>query len=111
MIASRSILALLAASLVSAASAAERCSATSGETLRCGREPVIVEGLHAPKLSAPGGEQARRRLQRRIRAGEIVIERRGRDKWGRTIGRVYVNGKRITQLDVSATSGPKGRKL
>jgi endonuclease YncB( thermonuclease family) len=111
MTASRPILALLAAASMSAASAAERCSALSGDTLLCGRERVRVEGLQAPNRNAPGSEEARQRLQRRIRSGEVVIERKGRDKYGRTLGRVYVNGNRITQLDVTATSGRKARKL
>jgi|SRR5687767_6654004 micrococcal nuclease len=83
--------------------AAERCVAIDGDTLRCGRERVRVDGLHAPELSEPGGQQARRRLQRRIQSGEVIIQRQGRDKYGRTLGRLYVNGNRITQADL----GPK----
>jgi endonuclease YncB( thermonuclease family) len=95
----------MAVALTGAVSAAEYCSATSGETLRCGRERVKVEGVSAPALKAPGGQEARQRLQRRIQSGEVVIERRGRDKYGRTLGRVYVNGNRISQLDVSPKAG------
>jgi endonuclease YncB( thermonuclease family) len=99
------MLALLAAALTSFAAAAERCSAIDGETLRCRGERIKIEGVHAPKLRAPGGEQARQRLQRRIRSGEVVIERRGQDKHGRTLARVYVNGNRITQTDLGPTAG------
>ena len=77
--------------------------AIDGDTLRCGRERVRVDGLHAPELSEPGGQQARQRLQRRIQSGEVIIERKGRDKYGRTLGRLYVDGNRITQADL----GPK----
>jgi micrococcal nuclease len=80
---------------------AQRCRALDGATLECGRERVRVEGLSAPGLGEPGGDQARARLQRRIQAGELVIERKGRDRFGRTLGRIYVNGNRITQLDVT----------
>jgi endonuclease YncB( thermonuclease family) len=66
---------------------------------------VRIEGLSAPKLEQPGGQEARQRLQRRIRSGELVIERKGRDKYGRTLGRAYVNGIRITQLDMNPKSG------
>ena len=104
----RSILAALAIVLAGSASAGERCSAINGETLGCGRERVKVEGLRAPALEEPGGLEARNRLQRRIQSGELVIERKGRDKWGRTLGRAYVNGKRITQLELD---GPRaGRR-
>ena len=98
----RTILAGLAMALADAASAGERCYAIDGTTLGCGRERIRVEGLRAPALEDPGGHDARARLQRRIQSGELVIDRTGRDKWGRTLGRAYVNGKRITQLDVDA---------
>lgn len=64
-----------------------------------------MQGVYAPELKEPGGQEARQRLQQRINSGEVVIERRGRDKYGRTLGRVYVSGNRITQSDVSAKSG------
>ncbi|MCD6043118.1 MAG: uncharacterized protein K0R40_2721 [Burkholderiales bacterium] len=80
----------------------ERCGAIDGATLRCGNERVKVDGVKAPALNEPGGEQARKRLQRRIQSGEVVIQRGGKDRWGRTLARVYVNGNRITQIDVSS---------
>jgi len=100
MLAARSILAGLAVAVMGAASAGERCSAFDGATLQCGRERVRVEGLRAPTLNEWGGPEARARLERRIRKGELVIDRYGRDRFGLTLGRVYVNGKRITQLEV-----------
>jgi micrococcal nuclease len=100
----RTILAGLAMALAGAATAGERCSAIDGQTLACGRERVRVEGLKGPALEEPGGHEARQRLQRRIQSGELIIDRTGRDKWGRTLGRAYVNGKRITQLDVDSNT-------
>jgi endonuclease YncB( thermonuclease family) len=94
------IAAILALSSLEAA-AGEKCRALDGYTLQCGRERVRVEGISAPELKAPGGVEARQRLQRRIEFGEVVIERRGKDKYGRTLGRVYVSGNRISQSDVS----------
>lgn len=106
MVAARSVLAGMALALAGAASAGERCSAFDGTTLQCGRERVRVDGLRAPTLNEPGGPEARARLDRRIRQGELVIDRQGRDSHGRTLGRIYVNGKRITQLDLE----PKARQ-
>lgn len=96
----------LAAMLAAAAAfAGEWCTAIDGYTLRCsGGERVKVEGLRAPELTEPGGEQARQRLQRRIQSGELVIKRGGKDKYNRTLARVYVNGNRISQMDVSPKS-------
>jgi micrococcal nuclease len=83
--------------------AGEWCTALDGYTLRChGGERVKIEGLRAPELTQPGGEEARQRLQRRIRSGELVVQRGGTDKYGRTLARVYVNGNRVTQVDVDA---------
>ena len=92
---------IMALILAGHAWAGERCSAIDGDTLRCGRERVRIEGISAPELNEPGGKLARQRLQQRLQAGEIVIERRGRDKYGRTLGRLYVGGKRITQSDLA----------
>ena len=100
-LATRYLAAVLISALPVLAWAGERCTAMDGATLQCGRERVKVEGISAPELKAPGGQQARQRLQQRLQAGEIVIERRGRDKYGRTLGRLYVNGNRITQIDVT----------
>jgi micrococcal nuclease len=84
--------------------AGEWCTVIDGTTLRCGSERVKIEGIQAPQLGEPGGEQARERLQRRIRSGEVVVQRGGVDKYGRTLARVYVNGNRITQIDLTAKS-------
>jgi endonuclease YncB( thermonuclease family) len=102
--ASRPIFAALALAAAYAASAGERCSALDGSTLQCGRERVRVEGLSAPGRNEPGGPAARQRLQRVLQSGEIVVQRKARDKYGRTLARVYVNGNRITQLDVTPKS-------
>jgi endonuclease YncB( thermonuclease family) len=92
----------VAALLASSAWAAgERCVAIDGTTLRCGSERVLVEGIKAPQQGEPGAEAARQRLQRRIQSGEVVIQRKGQDKHGRTLGRVFVNGNRVTQVDVT----------
>ena len=96
---------LAALPLALAAIADERCSAADGSSLRCGRELVRVDGIRAPRLNERGGAQARKRLQERLGYGELVIQRYGRDKYGYTLGRVYVGGKRISQLDVA----PRGK--
>ncbi|HKO48493.1 MAG TPA: thermonuclease family protein [Polyangiaceae bacterium] len=90
------VLALLAAP----AWPGERCVALDGSTLRCYGERIRIEDVQAPRLGEPGGEEARRRLERRIRSGEVVIARGNQDRYGRTRARVYVNGDRITQTDV-----------
>jgi endonuclease YncB( thermonuclease family) len=91
--------------VAAAAFAGEWCTAIDGYTLRCsGGERVKIEGIRAPELTEPGGEEARQRLQKRIRSGELVVQRGGTDKYGRTLARAYVNGNRITQIDVTPKS-------
>lgn len=107
MISLRTVLIAVVTFVATPVAAGERCTAMDGQTLQCGRERVRVEGLRAPALNDPGGVEARDRLQRRLRAGEVVIERKGRDRFGRTLGRLYVNGQRISSMEVAA---PKTRR-
>jgi len=107
---SRAIFALLSLTLAGAASAGELCTAMDGRTLQCGRERVLIEGLRAPGMHEPGGREARDRLQRRIQSGELILQRNGRDKYGRTLARAYVKGNRITQLDVTPPSERSARR-
>ena len=58
-LATRHLVAVLISALPALAWAGERCTAMDGATLQCGRERVKVEGLSAPELKAPGGQQAR----------------------------------------------------
>jgi endonuclease YncB( thermonuclease family) len=91
----------VAALLACNAWAGERCTAIDGNTLRCRKERVLIEGINAPKHGEPGAEQARQRLQRHLKSGEVVIQRKGQDRTGRTLGRLYVNGHRVTQSDLN----------
>jgi len=96
------LLALSFAALLAANGwAGERCTAIDGSTLRCGSERVRIEGVKAPQQGEPGAEQARQRLQRYLQSGEVVVQRKGQDRTGSTLGRLYVNGQRITQSDLN----------
>ena len=88
------------------AEAARRCKAIDGDTIRCGRERIRLREVYAAERGMPGAEAERRALQRQLDAGEIRVRRRGKDSYGRTLGDVYVNGRKITQADV----GPRGGK-
>jgi hypothetical protein len=43
-------------------------------------------------------------LHRRIQSGELILQRKARDRFGRTLARAYVNGNRVTDLDLSPPS-------
>lgn len=85
--------------------AGEDCRAIDGDTLRCGRERVRIKGIYAPELREPGGREARQRLQERLQAGELRIERAGRDRYGRSVGTLYINGTQLRQGDISPKAG------
>ncbi len=85
--------------------------AIDGDTLRCGRERIRLLGIDAPEL--PGHCRRGRRcvegdpvasraaLAAAIARGRATIERRGRDRYGRTLARVRVNGVDLSDHMVS----------
>lgn len=85
--------------------AARRCKAIDGDTLRCGRERVRLRDVYAAERGTPGAEAQRRALQRKLHSGEVRIRRHGKDDYGRTLGDVYVNGRKVRQSDVGPRSG------
>jgi len=96
---------LVAAALLPAPTdAANRCRALDGDTVRCGRERIRLRNAHAAERGQPGAEAERRALQRKLESGEVRIRRHGKDSYGRTLGDVYVNGRKVTQADI----GPRG---
>lgn len=95
------LIALLAAVPVVAA---QRCKAIDGDTVRCGHERVRLRDVYAAERGTPGAAAERRALQRKLDSGEVRIRRHGRDDYGRTLGDVYVNGRKVKQSDV----GPRG---
>ncbi len=87
------------------ADAARHCKALDGDTVRCGRERIRLRDVYAAERGEPGALVQRRALQRQLDSGEARIRRRGKDDYGRTLGDVYVNGRKVTQSDVGPRSG------
>lgn len=80
------------------------CMVIDGDTLRCGRERVRLSGIDAPETSRcrPGrtcvegdGEAARRELLALVDGKEITLRRLGKDRYGRTLAAVYVDGRNV----------------
>lgn len=80
------------------------CTATDGDTTRCGSERIRLVGIDAPELSrcprhrtcTPGdGYASKRALERMLSQGEPRIVRMGQDKYRRTLARIYVNGVNV----------------
>ena len=88
-----------------------------GDTLRCNGEKVRIENIDAPEL--PGsprcrderaakawcdfqaGYASRDALSEFLRSGPVQLERLGTDRYGRTLGRVTVNGQDVGAYLVS----------
>lgn len=82
-----------------------RCSAVDGDTLRCGRERIRLIGIDAPempghcrpgRLCAVGDPFASRDSLANALFAPIVIERIGRDRYGRTLAFVSAGGEDLS---------------
>lgn len=101
-------LALLALLLLLPASASAQprasCRAIDGDSLVCGHERVRIMGLDAPELRGRCRAEMRlartahARMQQLVSRG-VTIERRGRDRYGRTLAVVRVrSGQDVASL-------------
>jgi hypothetical protein len=88
-----------------ACGAGERCLAIDGDTLVCNHQKVRLTNVYAAELNQAGGPAAKRRLQSLITSGDVILNPVGRDKYGRMLAEVYVNGRRIEQADIGPRAG------
>lgn len=75
------------------------CTATDGDSLRCGAERIRIAGIDAPETRrcprhrrcTPGdGRASKRALETLIAGRDLRIQRVGQDRYGRTLAKVYV---------------------
>lgn len=90
---------------IGTAAAAERCLAIDGDTLVCNRQKVRLNNVYAPELNEAGGSAAKRRLHALVRGGQVTLRPFGRDRYGRLLAEVYVDGRRIEQADIGPRAG------
>jgi endonuclease YncB( thermonuclease family) len=83
----------------------ERCIAIDGDTLVCNRQKVRLTNVYAAEMNQPGGTAAKRRLQSLMASGDVALRPLGRDRYGRLLAEVYVNGRRIEQADIGPRAG------
>jgi len=77
-----------------------------GDTIRIGGESIRFEGINAPETSKPScereaalGRMAAERVAKLVgSARQVVLDRKGRDKYRRTLATVRVDGRDIGQL-------------
>lgn len=87
-----------------------------GDTFWLKGEKVRVDGYDSPEMGEPkcsrpalGAVEARFALARLLNSGRVELDRRGTDRYGRTLARVLVDGRDITKEMIGAGHGRRYR--
>ncbi|MFO1183750.1 MAG: thermonuclease family protein [Bauldia sp.] len=79
--------------------AARNVRVVDGDTFNLGGERIRIEGIDAPETHPPNcenearlGERATERLRQLLAVPPLLIDRRGKDTFGRTLARVSAGG-------------------
>ncbi len=77
-------------------------SVHDGDTLKLsdGRT-VRLQGIDAPEIAQPYGIESRNLLSKLTRKKKVRIATRGKDRYGRTVGEIFVGNKSINNSMVS----------
>ncbi|MGY6663390.1 MAG: thermonuclease family protein [Glycocaulis sp.] len=96
------------------------CTFIDGDTLRCGAERIRLADIDAPETGSGArcdaeamlADLAAAALARELEAGGLVIERRARDTWGRTIAVISRDGQSIGErlIDQGVAVAWRGRQ-
>jgi endonuclease YncB( thermonuclease family) len=81
-------------------------SVTDGDTVRVldaanVQHKVRLNGIDAPERGQPFGTVARDRLAALVMGKAVTVHNDGRDKWGRTLGRIEVEGQDVNRQMVA----------
>jgi endonuclease YncB( thermonuclease family) len=85
-------------------------SGTDGDTARVldaanVQHKVRLDGIDAPERGQPFGTVARDRLASLVMGKAVTVHNDGRDKWGRTLGRIEVEGQDVNRQMVADGCG------
>lgn len=93
---------LLAALLTICAPGPRDNCVVDGDTWWQGGEKLRLADIDAPEIGSPKceaerrlGERAKARLLELLNSGEVTIERQGRDRYGRTLAVVTIDGRSV----------------
>ncbi len=64
-----------------------------GDTVRVAGQKVRLQGLAAPELHEPGGQEAKNALIELVRGQHIICELDGTTSYDRVVGICYVGGR------------------
>ena len=83
-----------------------------GDTFWLKGEKIRVDGYDSPEMGEPkcarpaaGAVEARSALAALLSSGAVELDRRGKDRYGRTLARVTVDGVDITRTMIGAGHG------
>lgn len=76
--------------------------AIDGDTLVLGRQRVRLANVDAPKLSEPGGPEARDYLRRLVAGRSVTCDGRARDRYARLVATCSVQGGDLGKALISA---------
>ena len=62
---------------------------------------VRLQGIDAPERGQPFGTVARERLAALVMGKTVTVHNDGRDKWGRTLGRIEIEGQDVNRQMVA----------
>jgi micrococcal nuclease len=71
---------------------------------------IRLDAIDAPELGQPYGQAAKKALSEKVFGKTVVIEAGKKDRWGRTLGAVNVDGKPVaeTMVEREARQGRRG---
>jgi len=81
--------------LLLASPAVAQVRVVDGDTIRVGAERVRIFGLDCAEMRDPGGREAKRALERMIAGRGVTLERIERDRYGRTVAKVFAGGQDV----------------
>ena len=68
---------------------------TDGDSIKCAGERVRIFGLDCAEMDTAAGRAAKARLAEFLAGREVRLERRGMDRYGRTVARVEAGGQDV----------------
>lgn len=92
--------------------------AIDGDTLRCGKERIRLLGIDAPEMPrhcrrgrkcVEGDPYASKAALAGALVGKATIERRGHDRYGRTLANVRVNGIDLSSMQLRSGAASRYR--
>lgn len=84
---------LISLALVSSVHDGDTLKLSDGRTVR-------LSGIDAPEIKQPYGIESRNLLYKLTQKRKVIIKSRGKDRYGRTVGEIFVGNKSVNKIMV-----------